>query len=356
MVPMSRYALMGGTVAAAIGIGYFMQMSPTAQARYGNGVEVASLTPTQTVAAITAPDASPVPRPMTDVPVTDGSTGDSPTTAVAALDMSEPETATPVPLADLLDSTDAAPVEMAAITEGEGPGAAPLSEPAPDCEAAMTAVAQPAAMVDLTLTSCQPGQRVTIHHNGMMLQGQTDTAGAMRMTVPALAETALFIAEFPNRDGAVAEVQVTSFVDYDRVVLQWRGAAGFALAAFEFDAGFGTDGHRHAGQPGSVTEVVQGLGGVITQHGDAGLDNGLRAEAYTFPRGMAQRSGTVAFSVEAEVTAANCGREIAAQSLQITGGTDLAVRELTLEMPDCTATGDYIVLKNMAEDLTIAAN
>ncbi len=53
MIPMSKYALMVGTVAAAIGIGFFMQNSPTAQARYGNPVQVASLSPDLTGTTLT---------------------------------------------------------------------------------------------------------------------------------------------------------------------------------------------------------------------------------------------------------------------------------------------------------------
>ena len=44
MIPMSRYALMGGTVAAAVGIGYFMQTSATGEIRQTRptGVQIAS--------------------------------------------------------------------------------------------------------------------------------------------------------------------------------------------------------------------------------------------------------------------------------------------------------------------------
>ncbi len=340
MVPMSRYALMGGTVAAAVGIGFFMQQSPTAQARYGDGVEVASLAPALPEGAL-RPD------------------------AIDSLPLSVPENdetvAAPVPLSAVI-SAEEAPlppvenIEMAAAGPGEPAPAAPLSEPERACDATMTAVPKAAAMVYLALASCQPGARVTIHHNGMMVQGVTDAKGALEMTLPALAAQALYIAEFPNRDGAVAQAVVEGFTDFDRIVLQWRGAAGFLLSAQEFGAAFGEAGHRDRDAPGTLDDVVAGASGVVTQHGDAALPDGLRAEAYTFPRGVAKQSGTIALSVEAQVTAENCGKDIAAQSLQLIAGDGLEVRELTLGMPDCDAVGDYIVLKNMAEDLKIAAN
>ena len=78
------------------------------------------------------------------------------------------------------------------------------------------------------------------------------------------------------------------------------------------------------------------------------------AEVYTFPTGVAQQSGNVELTVEAEVTQANCGRDITAQSLEVTGSAPLRVRDLELAMPVCDAVGDFLVLKNMVNDLKIA--
>lgn len=304
MVPFSKYALMTGTVATAFGIGFFMQMSPTAQVRYGaaSGVQVATLATALPSGAL--PDEALVPE------------------VVAAVD--------PVAVPDAVDNP----------------------ETATDCAPDMIALAQPAAMVRLSLTSCQAQVRVTLHHNGMMVQAMTDADGALDITLPALANPALYIAEFPDREGAVADVAVPSLADYDRIVLQWRGDAGFLLGAQEFGADFGSTGHRHRDNPGTLAATLAQESGLWTDHGDP---TALRAEAYTFPR-AARREDAVRFSIEAQVTTANCGREIAAQSLQVMGGAGLEVRELTLAMPDCSAVGDYILLKNMAEDLKIAAN
>lgn len=125
MIPMSKHALMGGTVAAAVGIGFFMQNSPTAQARYGEGVEVASLTqtlPAAVLADTVAKAASdentpalddavlaPVPRaqaaPDTDAADTDAPVSDAPDPGATAM---LPQDAPPAP-------TDPAPapVDMA---------------------------------------------------------------------------------------------------------------------------------------------------------------------------------------------------------------------------------------------------
>ena len=88
---------------------------------------------------------------------------------------------------------------------------------------------------------------------------------------------------------------------------------------------------------------------------DAGAD-ALMAEVYTFPTLTSDSAGRIGLSVEAEVTAANCGRQIAAQTLQLKPGETLRSRDVTLDMPACDANGDFLVLKNLFEDLKVAAN
>ena len=90
--------------------------------------------------------------------------------------------------------------------------------------------------------------------------------------------------------------------------------------------------------------------------GDSSLEDGHLAEVYTFPPGTALKEGDIALSLETEVTDANCGRDIEAQSLQKSGLERMTARELVLSMPACSAVGEYLVLKNMFDDLKIARN
>jgi hypothetical protein len=223
----------------------------------------------------------------------------------------------------------------------------PLS-PALDCDRSMDAMVVPGAMVDLTLSApCLRGARFTVHHNGMMFTALTDEAGAATMTVPALSETALFIAAFADGEGAVATVAVPGLQDVDRAVVQWRGNTGLQVHAHEFGAAYGADGH-----------VWKGTGsgeGFLTVLGDTELDDARVAEIYTFPSSDSVRDGSVTLSVEAEVTQDNCGRDIEAQSIQLQPGDEPRAQELVLSVPDCDAIGDFLVLKNLLNDLTIAA-
>ena len=79
------------------------------------------------------------------------------------------------------------------------------------------------------------------------------------------------------------------------------------------------------------------------------------AEVYSVPRLGGSKTGAIDLTVETEVTAINCGRDISAQTLELRDGT-LRTRDLTLAMPDCAATGDFLVLNNLLETLKIAGN
>ena len=126
------------------------------------------------------------------------------------------------------------------------------------------------------------------------------------------------------------------------------------IHALEYGAGYGDEGHVWAGAPRDMAAAAQGKGGFVTRHGRGGMDTALMAEVYTFPAGLMDREGDVELSVEAEVTQNNCDRDVEAQTIQISAGGKPLVQDLVLAMPGCDATGDFLVLKNLVNDLKIA--
>ncbi|MFV1498317.1 hypothetical protein VWY34_02010 [Phaeobacter sp. JH20_02] len=223
-------------------------------------------------------------------------------------------------------------------------------DPETTCDMTAEAVASPMAEVRLTILSlCRPGERLTIHHNGMMFSSRLDDTGALTVQVPALSSTAVFIVEPKTGRGAVATTSVPDLNLVSRVVLQWAGNSGFELHAREFGAGYGSAGHVWRG-----ADLTAGRGSVV-QLGDASQLAPRLAEIYSVPRLGGDRSGVIDLTVEAEVTAINCGRDVSAQTLELRDGK-LRTRDLTLAMPDCAATGDFLVLNNLLETLKIAAN
>ena len=344
----NRYILAGATFAVALGIGFVMQRG----------------------------DPHPMSETTADAPAPAGQPGAAPATARAE----GPALPAPPPAAEALTEIDFTSAPLAPqATRGPhplpeppardsgavkpelqaaaaGPGIEPRdeaqAEPATVCEVALAAEPRPNAVVRLTLAApCLPDERLTLHHNGLTFTAVTDDAGALALDVPALSSSAVFIAAFPNGEGAVAQTTVPGAETRDRVVVQWRGAAGLQLHALEGEAGYGGDGHVWAGAPGDV--AASSAEGFLLRLGDAEAPEPLMAEIYTFPADM-PRAG-VSVTVEAEVTEANCARELSAETMRLTGADPAERHAVTFFMPDCAAVGDFLVLKNLYEDLKVAS-
>ncbi len=276
------------------------------------------------------------------------------TTPVAVLDGMDPvmPEVTEAPVLQAALETDAVP-ELPGLPE-----AVPVPEgTAPTCEVTLTAVAMPAALVDLTLSApCSPSVRAAIHHQGMTFTIVTDDTGAARATVPALAEGAVFMADLGEGGGAVAAVTVPDLAGFDRAVLQWQGTVGPEIHALEFGAGYGEPGHVWHGAPRTADVALAGTGGFLMRLGDGLGLNPHMAEVYTFPSGTTEQSGEVAFTVETPVTDATCGRDLTAQTIQVSPGAEPFAFDLTMAVPDCEFTGEILVLRDMILDLTVVAS
>ena len=220
-----------------------------------------------------------------------------------------------------------------------------------DCAVSAQATPEPKAIVSLTFSApCNSGERVTIHHSGLMFTETTDGDGVLSMKVPALVEDAVYIVELASGSGAVAATKVSDLDKVHRVALQWTGRGGFEIHAREFGADYGQSGHVWSGADST------GPSSQVLRLGDTAQLLPRMVEVYSFARDMTENNGTVALSIEAEISSSNCGREISAQTLEIRGDQGLRTRDLVLSMPNCNAIGDFLVLNNLVEDLKIAAN
>lgn len=319
-----------GTLGCAIGIGLIMQSSTTAEKRYRDFGD--------------AMDVPPVSEEPLEGASLDGSVLD---VKQIILTSAEYEGGFDLPATDADVVTVAAPQSVLEAPE------VPL---APSCEVSASARPVAGAMVDLRMTAiCLPNERVTIHHNGMIFTETTSTTGDISLRVPALAKEAVFIIAFSNGDGAVAQTTVEEMDDFARAVLQWKGKTGFQIHAREFGASYGDDGHRWEGAPGDIIDAVTGASGVLTRHGDDASAEPLLAEVYSFSRASNERSGNIALSVEAEVTQENCGLEIEAQALETQEDGGIKTKNVTLSVPECEASGSFLVLNNLLQDLKVAA-
>ncbi|WP_353347285.1 hypothetical protein [Aquicoccus sp. SU-CL01552] len=319
--------LAGGTVACALGIGHVMQSTQPV--------------PVPAPAPVAAQDTPAAPTPEGG-PQLSPRPGALRTAEISPLDIEK------IALTAAPAVPDPAPAAALPAT--------PKDPEVPSLGCAVTALATPGPMatVDLAVSApCLGNSRLVVHHNGMTFTAITDEDGALDVTVPALAERAVFIAAFDNGEGAVATTHVPDIADFDRIVLQWQGKAGFQIHALEFGASYGEPGHVWSGaDPKAAGDRTTGT---VVRLGTDDALSPLLAEVYTFPAAAADRSGDIALSVEAEVNADNCGRDISAQLLERKGTDRMQTRALDLTVPGCTAVGDFLVLNNLLDDLKIAA-
>ena len=223
-----------------------------------------------------------------------------------------------------------------------------------ECDVSLTASPTVGAMANLSLRApCLAQSVVTLHHNGLAFSEMTDANGALDLSVPVLSAEAIFIAAFENGDGAVAQLALPELASFRRVVVQWEGETGLQLHALEFGANYFQDGHVWAQSQGLPGQTESGF---MVTLGDPSLPMARLAEVYSFPVGLTTRQGNVNLSVEAEITEANCGTHVRAEILDMIPGTDAEMQDLDLDLPDCGAVGQFLVLKNMFEDLKVASN
>lgn len=76
------------------------------------------------------------------------------------------------------------------------------------------------------------------------------------------------------------------------------------------------------------------------------------AEIYTYP---ADPTAAVDITLEVMVSPQTCGQIITVETILTSSGT-VQVSEIPVEIPPCDATGDILVLKNLAPATKIAAS
>ncbi len=325
-----------GTLACALGIGFVMQNTDTASQRYG-----ASERPL-------VPEANRDTQPQVTLPVRPEQE------QVTVIDVQDVRLTSALPnVAGVMSD----PPEAQQTSKAVPAAPDPITIAKKACDITADASPAPAAQVALEVSApCHNKARLTVHHNGMFFTERTDAEGQISLTVPALSEQAVYIVAFSDGEGAVAQTRVDDIADYNRVVLQWSGAAGFELHAREFGAEYGSEGHVWAGSAdATLARLERGTGGYLTHHGRDDVGEPHSAEIYTFPATMSGRNGQIDLSVEAEITSTNCGLEIEAQTLERDASGVLRSKIVTLAVPGCDAVGDYLVLNNILDDMKVAA-
>ncbi len=220
------------------------------------------------------------------------------------------------------------------------------------CDTTLEAQVGAAAMVTLRLNAtCHGEQQFILRHQDLTLSFATSDQGLFEIDIPAMAPHAEFEVEFVDGTRAKTIAHVPDQREFERAALVWQGNSGLQIHALEFGADYGEAGHVWFAEPRSSEFGVSARGGYLTTLGDQTGPEAWHAEVYSFPASESPQTGTIRLSIEAEVTGMNCGKQVSARSMQ-NGAPATALR---LEMPECSVIGDFLVLKNLLQDLKIAA-
>jgi hypothetical protein len=222
-----------------------------------------------------------------------------------------------------------------------------------DCAPAFDVSVLPGAMIYVEVTApCASGAEITFDHSGLRFTETLDETGALNVMVPAMTADASLMAEIAGREAPLtAEISVPDMAEYDRIALVWQGGTGLQLHALEDGATYGDAGHIWAEEPGLPNRASDGEGGYVTVLGST--MGGYAADVYTYPIAMPTAPKV---SIEAQVLETTCGGPILGEYLRSAIDGQPTVTQVGMIVPDCEAIGEYLVLKNLPQDLTIARN
>jgi hypothetical protein len=227
-----------------------------------------------------------------------------------------------------------------------------LLQPETGCQKEMDLAVVADAVIEITLLSpCHPNERLVLRHGPLAITAQTTAQGSAFLKIPALDSDAAVSMRFADGSTIDGSIQVPDLAKLRRFAVQWMDRDTFGVNAFENGSGYGGTGHISASNPGKLPLTGTVDGGYLMILGDTEAAPAMLAEVYTYPMDSIK---PVEVSIEAEVTADTCGRELLGEVITSGAGTS-DVSDLTLAMPDCSALGDILVLKNPVQNLTLAA-
>ena len=214
------------------------------------------------------------------------------------------------------------------------------------CTPRIAAVAGLDALIEISVTApCHSDTRFVASHDDLAFSAFLGPDGQFSTYIPALA-TAGRVDVFLSDDTHLhATVEVPDALDHKRVVLQWTGAARFALHAYHDGADYGANGHVHAARPfdPNLEEAF------LMSLGDLRGPEPMLAQIYSLPLNQV---GKARVEVELAFSESDCGRDAMAFVSQTRGVTGTPVAELTFSAPDCPTTAGTMV---MGLDLIAAA-
>ncbi len=209
---------------------------------------------------------------------------------------------------------------------------APPKEGAPTlantvCHPDVTTALTDDAIIAIDVTSdCTAGLMFDIHHNGMIVSAQLNDDGDAHLEIPALAERAIVIVDFPNLQPKVISHTVATFKNYARSVLQWQGPYVLGMTT------------SHDDVPVEMYQM-----GTIDGHQSVVMSHAITTE-------------TPDVFIIAAQSDSICNASLDFQYLQFAPNQSAKIRDYQNTVVQCSEGNDILVLKNLYQDAKVARN
>lgn len=221
----------------------------------------------------------------------------------------------------------------------QGPRPDPAHRPL-DCAASLVLRPEPGGVMMMTLTApCDGAGIVRIGHAGVEIAKRLPEGKPLRMAWPVLDRRGVFTVAFEDGRILGAHRSVEGMRDLRRFAVAWEGHARLDLTALE----------QVMEVTGEVAALPQRAAWRATL-GDADLPEAARVQIYTYPADSAE-----ALDLSILATAGSCGRRLTGRTVSSQAGQALST-ELSVVLPECDAVAVPLHLKNLDQDVKLAAN
>ena len=212
----------------------------------------------------------------------------------------------------------------------------------PGCAVSMSLGPAPLAMVDLVLAApCNRGERVVIRYSGLSFTSVTGSDGMLRLQLPAMEASMLIAAYLDGSEVVLGKVESPDVAVHPRLAIVMSHPAHFDLRALEGEV-------VHVGASAPRAEAANARVQIL---GVNAVADPIITQIYSFPGSDLTASD---LSVELRITPETCGRTLPMTSVLAHEGR-IARAERAVTVPLCGTSGDILVLKNLLDDLALAA-
>jgi len=200
------------------------------------------------------------------------------------------------------------------------------------CEVALDADPMPDALFAVTITApCRPNAAVAMHYAGLTFDVTTSITGRASFELPAMTMSGRLESVFKDGLRLSTPVEAPDLSEYARVAVAWTQALDMRLIA-------------NAPRDMPVRSYTLGQA------------EGRSVQILSHHQSPEARRAVIRLGVAAPITAQNCGHERHATVRHLQPNTPPISYELMLAATSCDHVGGILELKNILQDLKLAAN